>query len=77
MGGLRCGFCGKDYVQSCRDAAEAARCGNLSNEALANLKKLGAELSKVERLRRGPTKAEIEKRERAELARLKKKYERK
>lgn len=75
MGGLRCSFCGKDYVQSCWDAAEAARCGNMPADALSAARKMVAELETVERIRKGPTKAEIEKAERRELARLKKKYE--
>lgn len=75
MGGLRCGFCGKDYVQACWDAAEASRCGNMSPHALSNAKKLVRELEAVERISKGPTKAEVEKAERRELARLKKKYE--
>jgi hypothetical protein len=44
-------------------------------DALSNAKKLVSELEAVERIRKGPTKAEIEKAERRELARLKKKYE--
>jgi len=72
---MGCSFCGHSTPHGCWDAAEAARCGNMPADALSNAKKLVSELEAVERIRNGPTKAEIEKAERRELARLKKKYE--
>lgn len=76
MPGPACTFCGKDWVQGCWTAEEAATCGNLDRQAVANAKALTSAMDKAERVRK-QTAADVEKHERAELARLKRKYERK
>ncbi len=72
---MGCSFCGHSTPHGCWDAREAAQCGNMPADALSNARKLVSELEAVERIRKGPTKAEIERAERRELARLEKKYE--
>lgn len=72
---MGCEFCHKSWVQGCWSAAEAANCGNMDAATIDNLKKSAKAIADIERRRRGPTKAQIEKLERAELARLKAKYE--
>lgn len=75
MGGLRCDYCGKDWVQSCWTADEAANCGNMDAQSIRRAKDAAKAVAAVERKRKGPTKAQVEAAERRELARLKAKYE--
>lgn len=76
---MGCDFCGKDWVQGCWDATEAAGCGNLDDGIIkrANaFSKAASEAAEIRKQRtRKPTADEIEKWERQELARLKAKYE--
>lgn len=74
MPGPACAFCGKNWVQGCWTAQEASTCGNLDRNAIESARTLTAAMDKVERVR-AQDAADIEKRERAELARLKRKYE--
>lgn len=79
MGGLRCDYCGKDWVHPCWDADEAVRCGNLDDASVKRAQELAKSATRAQELRehlsRKPTAAEIEVNERKELARLKAKYE--
>jgi len=73
-----CEFCGHATPHSCWDAHEAASCGNYANarERLKARRSAALDVEKVIAARtKGPSKAQIEKAERAELARLKRKYE--
>lgn len=74
MPGPACTFCGKDWVQGCWTAEEALTCGNLDRNAIRGAKTLAAAMNKAERVRK-QTADDIEKFERRELARLKRKYE--
>lgn len=74
---MGCQFCGHTTPHGCWDAAEAASCGNYAN-ARARIKEQRNHVAEVEReiaaRHRKPTRVEIEKAERRELARLKAKY---
>lgn len=74
---MGCSFCGHSTPHGCRDAHDAASCGNFAN-ARAHLKEQWDRVAEVEReiakRSRGPTESEIAKAERRELARLKAKY---
>lgn len=78
---MSCQFCNHPTPHSCWDAAEAASCGNYANARAAMKAQHGGvvaverEIQRLERIMKPPTPKQIEKRERAELARLKSKYE--
>jgi hypothetical protein len=80
MGGqsMGCDFCGHSTPHGCWDAQEAASCGNYAHARNAMKARLtaSADVEKIIEARTTPpTRAQIEKSERAQLARLKAKYE--
>jgi len=75
---MGCQFCGHSTPHGCWDANEAASCGNYRNARaqIASRRSATDEVEKVLKARaKRPSKAQIEKAERAELARLKAKYD--
>lgn len=74
-----CSFCGKDWVQGCWTAVEAASCGNFDGVSVRRAKEAAAAATQVEAIinarPKRRTRADIEATERRELARLKAKYE--
>ena len=78
---MGCDFCGHSTPHSCWDADEASNCGNYlhARDAVKSRHSKIDDVEKIitdrERRMRPPTAAQIEARERKELARLKRKYE--
>lgn len=76
---MGCSFCGHSTPHGCWDAHEAANCGNMTESTMKRAAETAKAIQEVAAIRRTadrpPSKAQIERLERAELARLKKKYE--